>query len=194
HVARGGARQRRGAGILEERRGEMIGQRRRDHDRRGRLHPPGQIAGETLLVVQPEVRTVLLRREAERDDDDARIGERLFRLGPREVAEDDPGLHRFDRSDRPGVARRLGPHQPRDYDGRCKSCECLPHHPLPWDSDVRLRRVASPGRLRRDKSAAPRGFAWAASVAFGLVDRKGLYTERPAWWTGTPSATTRSRS
>ena len=70
----------------------MVGERRRDHDVFDLAEEARVAVRETLVVVETEVGTVLLRSGADRQHDDGVGTEDLLGLQPREVAQED-GRH-----------------------------------------------------------------------------------------------------
>ena len=75
-------RQRRGAGILDERGIEMIGQRRRDDDLRGQEDAGGEVVRKPLIRVQFQVLAMFDRAGPEWKDDNRRNVEQRLRLDP----------------------------------------------------------------------------------------------------------------
>ncbi|HVR39502.1 MAG TPA: hypothetical protein VMU84_10435 [Thermoanaerobaculia bacterium] len=105
HVARGLEAKRRRAGIFDERRIEPVVQRRRDHDVARIAHAPLQILRDQEIIFEFEMRTMFLRRSAERNDDDRVRRELFLCFEPREVFEED--AFRSEDQDQQGVHGRM---------------------------------------------------------------------------------------
>ncbi len=110
----------RGPGVFDEGGIEVVVDRRRHDDVRGGEDAAAEVLGELEVVVEPQVRAMLLGLRAERDHDHGVWREHLLRLVPGQIGEDDPawrlgmdgarpehGENEEDRDKRQAAHRRL---------------------------------------------------------------------------------------